>query len=226
MASKTDISNLALTRSRVGTIGDFNENSVEAQKCRVLYPMAVGHMLEKYPWRFARTVRALALTGNKPVDWNKEYDYPTDCLRVQYLLHNTDGQAALKGLNQNYRFNPILYEVGTTQDETTKTILADEDQLYVVYTRRITNHVLFSEQFIQCLAWYMASDLALSFGGDSAAEYRNVALSEFKRAFAEATAQDANQAQKATKTMPENLAVRSSSMPSHYHMNGQFYRRS
>jgi hypothetical protein len=45
MSSSTDICNLALTRARVGTIGDINERSAEAEKCRILYPLARDHLL-------------------------------------------------------------------------------------------------------------------------------------------------------------------------------------
>jgi len=225
MASATDVCNLALTRARVGTIGDINESSAEAVKCKILYPLARDHILEKYPWRFAKSVKAAADTGITPNEWAYQYDYPNDCLRLLYLVPESTGLASMKGLPGMFAFSPINYEVAVAADESTKVINTDYQDPYIAYTKRITNTDLWSETFVQTLAWYLAADLAIAFGGDSAGDIRKLAMDEYRRGLAEASALDANQAQSATKTMPANLAARSSTMPSHYYMNGQFYRR-
>ena len=225
MASNTDICNLALIRARVGEIGDYNESSAEATKCRVLYPMARDYVLAKHPWRFAKRVKALALTTvDEPPEWQYEYDYPNDCIRTLYVLPPGVGQAVLRNVGY-VEFEPIPYEVYSSVDEQTKLIGCNYEYAYLAYTRRVTNNELFSDLFVQAVAWWLSADLALSFGGDSAGDLRQVALTEFKYAISEAAAQDANQAKRQPRRMPRNLqAAGSSNEPSYYYYSGQFYR--
>ena len=97
--SDTAICNLALTRSRVGEIGDINESSAEASKCRILFPMARDYVLAKYHWRFAKRVKALALTSTTtPPEWQYEYDYPDEALRALYVLPAGVGQQLLRNV--------------------------------------------------------------------------------------------------------------------------------
>jgi hypothetical protein len=225
MTTVTDICNLALIRARAGTIDNIEENTSEAIKCKVLYTLGRNQLLEKYPWRFAKRVKALALTANTPVEWLHEYDYPTDCLKIEYLLPQGVGSSIVHNNSGMFGFDSLNYEVAANEHDTSKVILCNEDKPYIAYTRLIEDTALFSYQFVQALAWYLASDLAIQFGGDSGSRLSDKASDEYKRFLAEATAHDANQARSPSKTFPANLAVRSSSMPQHYYENGAFYRR-
>lgn len=223
MTSATDICNLALTRARVNNIGDYNEQSAEAAKCRVLYPLALSYLISKHTWRFATTTKALALTGNTNNEWPFEYGYPADADRVLYVIPPGVAEAMLGSVAGPVYFMPAEYAVQLNND--LKVIATNLEEAYVAYVKKVTDLNLVGEPFKQALAWYLATDLSIAFGGDAGASYRATALQEYRIALEEAIAADANQAKRNERAVPRNVAAAGGGLGSHYYYNGAFYRR-
>jgi len=80
--SQIGICNRALDRIRAPAIADINENSLQAQKCRLHYPEVIANMLEgPHDWSFAnqRVQMAQAGTNARPFEWLFAYLLPANC---------------------------------------------------------------------------------------------------------------------------------------------------
>lgn len=79
--SQTSICNLALASIRASLISDINENSNEAQNCRIFYPEIVStHLESDHNWSFAnqRIQLAPAGTNDRPFEWLYAYLAPSN----------------------------------------------------------------------------------------------------------------------------------------------------
>lgn len=78
-APDLDICNLALAQIPQAKITSLNENSLAAQWTLPAYPQALGEMLEKHKWRFARRWATLAAVENDQAQqWRHAYALPSD----------------------------------------------------------------------------------------------------------------------------------------------------
>src|SRR5262245_10973007 len=67
MASETDFLNAALGKAGCSRISGLDENSVNADHCRIYYPMRRRALLEMANWKFADTQLQLNLSPNAPL---------------------------------------------------------------------------------------------------------------------------------------------------------------
>ena len=90
MASDIDLCNLALSHlGNEASIASFDEQSVEAEKCKVFYPIARGNILQAHDWSFATKRKSLALINNPaniPPDWSFAYALPSDNISFMQVL--------------------------------------------------------------------------------------------------------------------------------------------
>lgn len=83
MASKVDICNGALRKNGVERINSLTDDNSRAKICNDRYDIIKKEVLRSHPWKCAIKRVSLASTGNTPLfDWEKEYQLPSDCLRV------------------------------------------------------------------------------------------------------------------------------------------------
>lgn len=225
--TEVDICNLGLGRVRAKHIGSLSESSPEADMCRTLYPSRRDALLASYAWRFARTTRALALKDETPDEWAYAYNYPSDCLRIHYLFP----QGAGSGLTTTYGIatqqsvtEPVPYEVGGS-DDSSRRIWTNLDDAYASYTKRVTTVSLFDPLFTESLAWFLAIDLSIPLGGDSAKKYRDDAENGFEKSVAAAYAHSGNEAQAGQPRLPRSIRARSGSVNSDYFIGDKAYRR-
>jgi hypothetical protein len=113
MASKVEISNLALSLLNARAINSFTEGSVNSNIIATWYPRSLRYCLNKSLWTFA-TKRVDLVATTETVDWNSygmeyTYAYPSDMVRIfgfsdryarvrleaTYILSDTDGLGAL-----------------------------------------------------------------------------------------------------------------------------------
>lgn len=225
--TEVEICNIALFRVRAAEIGDLNEQSVNAEKCRVLYPEVRDAVLAEGVWGFANTTRALALTGGTTDQWDYVYDYPNDCLNAHYIVPpGGSGDIATSGITlSNIEFSPIPFEI-LNDDAGTRAIVTNHENAILAYTKYVTDVRLFDPMFQEALKWSLAAELALPLGGDSGSKYRDQALKAYNAVLNKAFAQNRNQQwPRMHQQRPREIQARSGSVYSHYHYNGQFYRR-
>ena len=86
MASEVEICNLALSNIRAGSINSLNEGSVQAQLCKLKYPILRDRCLREIPWQFNHKIRALAPVTTDIFNWGYAYSYPVDCLKIHRLV--------------------------------------------------------------------------------------------------------------------------------------------
>jgi len=169
MTSIVDICNLALGNIRAGNIQNLNEASLEAQVCKQRYDICRDYMLRQYPWGFAHKVEALALLSYTPKEWCYAYSQPADALYVKHIVPNIDISTErtsyyrdeYEQIDIRYagRFE-IPYELGM-DDNNQRIILTDEVNACAAYTQDLKDTTRFDSSFIQALAWYLASEIAI-----------------------------------------------------------------
>lgn len=202
MTSDVDICNLALSNVRAGTINSLNEASVQARHCALKYPILRDRLLTEIPWQFSRVMSALALHSADIFNWAYSYQYPTDCLKIQRLvgesesLANADASVVsrlidrqilpLKDLRQQ-----IPYEVFNVDG--VKLIGSNEVNLRADYASKINDPNLFSVDFIMALSHLMSSELAISLvGGELGRQLRSDSLTIYQEYLSSALANDLN----------------------------------
>jgi hypothetical protein len=154
MSSVIEICNMALGKAGItDTITNLDtEQSVEALWCKVNYPIARDSVLRDFPWRFATKTISLGALDEKRQDGKSVFLYPSDCLNIINVSN---------GGTQNFEI-----EIIGINDDMRKVIITDSEQAEVKYIARVTDPNLFDPLFVVALAWYIASDLALSVGGN------------------------------------------------------------
>lgn len=153
MATAVDICNLALSRlgdrATVASI-DPPEGSVQADHCARFYPLAKETALAAHPWRFAVTRRRLPVLDVEPVGApGKYFALPADCLAVVSVTPAEGWTPAL---------DPMLF---TTENVNgARAVLADADSVVCRYVTAKTQEDAFPPEFVDALAWLLASHLA------------------------------------------------------------------
>ncbi len=93
MASVIDIWNGALSECGArATVQSTDEASVEVVQCTIHYDRIRKKLLRAAPWGFAREQVSMSLLGtlfeNTSIyPWPFKYQYPSDCLKFRYVLH-------------------------------------------------------------------------------------------------------------------------------------------
>lgn len=154
--SDAEICNLALARiGQRGRIQVLTEGSAESLACSLIYENARDELLRAYPWKFASKYDELALIKLDPNEvWGFSYRYPSDCWNARFILNPAD----------RANKDPFPFEIAT--DVTGRLIYCDIEQAVLVYTQKITNPTIFDPLFVSALAWYVASQLALTWTED------------------------------------------------------------
>ena len=148
MASRVDIANRARLKLAQGVITDISED----EAINASFDIIRDDELRAHNWRFAYTrVQLPALSTDPLFGYGKQYELPTDCLRVVSV---TD------------KFPPPSLTDYRTEDESDYTIedgkiLTDlTAPLNVLYIRRVTVTGEFDASFVEVLANRLAMELA------------------------------------------------------------------
>lgn len=153
--SSVTIANMAL--SHIGaksSIESLDENSSEAKQCKLWYAFSLEQALESYDWSFARTRRALALSGEAPPDqWSYRYQYPADCVKARRIWNPAGEQA-----------DAVPFEIEMGADDN-RTILTDIQGAVLIFTKSVTNPALFSKLFVEMLSRGLAQHIAFALTG-------------------------------------------------------------
>lgn len=225
--TEVELCNLALFRVRATEIGDLNEQSINAEKCRVLYSQVRDYVLsDGIAWGFAKKTRALSLTGVTPEEWTYEYDYPNDALVLLYIVKpGVSGVVSQSGINlTDVEMEHIPYEILEKSGGGTSigTNYADAKAAYI---KSVTDVRQFPPLFEDAVAWRLAYELAVPLGGDSTKYYRDAAANGYEMAKGKALAQHGNQRWPRLKQQrPREIQARAGGIYSR-NFNGQPYWR-
>lgn len=185
MATAIDICNLALARlgdrATVASI-DPPEGSVQADHCARFYPLAKETALAAHAWRFALTRRRLPVLDVEPVGASGRYfALPADCLAVVSVTPAEGWTPAL---------DPMLF---TTENVNgARAVVADADSVVCRYVSAKTQEDAFPPEFVDALAWLLASYLAgAMIAGSSGSTVAANALQFYQNALQNAVRADA-----------------------------------
>lgn len=193
------IGNMAL--SLIGansTIESLTENSAAAKQVNTWYGPARRQSLAAFDWNFARKRLTLALHGDDAPsgDWAYRYQYPSDCLVMRKLV-NPAGWTA----------DAVPFQIENSDDGTSKSILTNLNSAVGVYTFDLTDTTLFTEFFVELLAYNLASKIA--FNLTKKVQMTQLMSDNYRGLLAAAPAQNANEGVKRGPRDAEWIRVRS-----------------
>jgi hypothetical protein len=155
-------------------------------------------------WNFTHKQQALALTESALHTWAYAYQYPSDCIKLNYLISvlDTVGQS-VEGLAYRPQYDGVErgLNIGRTKvpfeiimSSGNKLIGTNEQSLWIDYQSTASDPNKFDAAFIMAFSWYLSAEIALPIiGGSSGREMRADALKMYKMLMAEALAADANE---------------------------------
>lgn len=202
MTSEVEICNMALSQLRAGSINSLNESSLQAQQCKLWYPICRDQVLEDAPWQFAHSIKPLALLTTEIFNWSYVYQYPTDCHKINYLIPNYELFTGQEDPIYFYGYDlyrgfpdlkaPIEYKIYNIENN--RVIAANVSDLRIDYRMKIENPNLFSNQFVMALSHLIASKIAIAVVGyKDGQSMKKDNLSEYRAHLAEALANDFNE---------------------------------
>lgn len=145
-ASETQICNLALLKFGTVTINSIEDETSQAQACKVLYPLMRDELQSVHDWNFAmaRADISALLEATPAFQWDFAYSLPVKCLRV-VELYGTDDEWVKEG-------NVLL---------TNK-----EEEIFIRYIKQTTTTGNFPPTFVNSLATRLGAELAAKLKGD------------------------------------------------------------
>lgn len=168
MLSQIDIINRALSRINAAEINSLLDKTKEGTVARREWEASRDATLREHDWGFASRRVPLAPLAGKPRGYAFAYAEPVDCLMVRRVLpspsHAADRPTALYVMGVHNGAPAILADVADAEAE---------------YTARVENPGLFDPQFVDALAWKLASVFALAVKGDSESAGTAMQMYEF-----------------------------------------------
>jgi len=202
MSSEVEICNLALSNIRAGSINSLDEGSLQAQQCKLKYPIIRDMLLTEIPWGFNRSIKALAVVSTEIFNWAYTYTYPVDCLKIERLigaqeeLANADADVVSRLLDSQLLpikdlRTQIPYEVFNFSG--VKLIGANQAELRIDYAMKITDPNMFTVNFILAFSHLLSSEIAIPIvGAETGRQLRSDALELYQVYLASAEANDIN----------------------------------
>jgi hypothetical protein len=173
MASEVDICNLALSNIRARSINSLNESSLQAQVCKLHYPVLRDQLLRDAPWQFSHKVSALALLNDDLFNWVYAYQYPSDCLYINRLVLNFEEVSSDSSTVRSRFYDPMIprpnldkqveYEIINVDDN--RVIASNEPELRADYRSVVIDPNLFDSLFIQTIVNLLSAHIAIPIVG-------------------------------------------------------------
>lgn len=183
MASPLDVYNMALAFLDTSqTVQSINDKSEAAGACNRFYDWARRKTLERCFWDFATKGPALALVVDQATlatnavvypGWRYVYAKPTDCLRflavtTQYGLRTNPFRSFWWAADRPFigwgPYRPpyvqAIDQVNLAQPNQSINLLTDQSNAYGVYVTDVTNVGLWSQSFMEAVAWQLAVPIA------------------------------------------------------------------
>lgn len=171
MPTQVGICNLALSRLGVQQdISNINDATSTARACKKVYDQCREHILRERPWPFAQRYVTLALVSEAPnIDWSFAYRYPANFLRVNRIMP-TNTTVALPSIYADLEYVPNYKQTVPWQegsDTQGKLIYTDQELAQAVGTYDCDDESQYDPLFVDCLAYKLAYELAMSLTKDN-----------------------------------------------------------
>lgn len=195
MASEVAICNRALAAiGSQSSISSLTEGTPEANACALIFADTRDEVQNMAFWNFCRKTATLGLIKSAPgtltnptgaavwssaypsPPWLYEYAYPSDCLQMRFIVPQLDNDAlsipifSSSQVSYNSGFGPPVPFLAAVDDDSNgnqiNVILTNQYQAIGVYTRRIINTQIFSQQFTEALVCALGAKLAMPLTGD------------------------------------------------------------
>lgn len=157
--TNTDICNLALSYLSKGRISSVDDNTEEAAQCKIHYDHCRRMLLRQYPWGFAKRTVKLAQLHDTVPGWEYVYAYPAECLCVRYLFEEDNAATKEKDWNE---YDTIM--VSSNQ----RALATDIELAWCEYTYNVKDVDMYPDEFVDALAHFMASSMAMVLTGSAA----------------------------------------------------------
>ncbi len=203
VTSKVDLWNLAI--AAIGGskfLTDPDEQGIQADRCRLFYPVARDRVLAAAPWSEARTYAQLALTkardtslawglGDPAPGFAYAHRLPSDMIRPNNLAtYNTFTLGNIAGLPQ---------------------LMSNEETPILIYTARIDNPAVWGPGLVDAISLTLASMLVMPNEGKT--DRAQLAINLANEAILTARTHAANAEPQQFETIPDFLAARGISGP-------------
>ena len=145
MTSNVEICNVALTRVDRKRITDLLDGSTSANDCTVIFSPTRQELLRGHDWNFARGRQKLARLAAAPTfEFQYAYQLPTDWLSTRAVHESATGVGTL-----SFRAEGL-------------TILSGAEDMYLAYTKDITDPATMPADFRSLFSYRLAQQLAKS----------------------------------------------------------------
>lgn len=140
-----------LTIALIGSdasIQSLDEESTEAQYCKLFYEQAIDELLEKYDWHFARDYAVLPLVSSdnytRTGKWSHSFSLPPELLKERFIIGGTPE-------------NPIPFEQGINATGNGKVLYCNQEAVSLAFTtNKGRNPILWPATFMIMAAHYLA----------------------------------------------------------------------
>lgn len=137
MASKIEITNIALIHLGANLISSFEEDSVEATLANAVWNTTRTSLLRDHPWNFAiKDIEVPQLTEKPLANFNYKYQLPSDCLRLLEVYETNSYKLMGREIHSN------------------------NSSCKVKYVRDVTDTTIWDAAFVDLMAAKLAFELA------------------------------------------------------------------
>jgi hypothetical protein len=174
MVTSIDICNRALQMAEArATITALNDGTNEANNCNLIYSTIVDWCFSVTNWNFARKIDILTPSKNVPgtpgvwssaypaPPWKYQYLYPSDAVRIQYVMSQSLDSTGLAWLGEPAKFVVGMDTITAVQR---RVILTNVASALCQYTATISDPTqwpaYFSQAVVSVLSWLLASALS------------------------------------------------------------------
>lgn len=204
--SPVQICNLALNKIKQATIESLDEDSLQAERCRLLYNHVRRYLLYQYNWTFAIEQATLSIAKYKKNDkdpslvdeslfeYNYKYSLPNNFLRLinVYSLSDSYPVTAVTEAKPPYVIEGkyLLCDYPKVSDPSK---IRHDQLIKIKYIKDITNVSRWTPGFTQVVVYALASELTQVFNDSAAYEQQIEAKLDYLLKLAKT--QDAQQTQ-------------------------------
>lgn len=227
VTTAVDICNRALDEigARV-IVTTLNENTPQAKVANRQYDATRQQLLRAAPWGFSRKTALLVNEGllsavppASPFPWQAKNTYPTDCLKMHYILPQpTSAQVA--GIptvgdtvfapwcspSRNFRYIPAYDPGSVSFPGAHRVLLTNVTPVLGVYTFDVTDPLMFDSLFENALVMMLANRFCNPLSGNVKMKMSYAQLAQ--AAIVEARVADGNEAVPSTDHVPDWIQAR------------------
>lgn len=144
---------------------DINEDSVPAIVAKIHFESSRNQVLGERWWNFAKASALLTrLVATAPTGWLFAYQLPADLLPGKTRHLNNSVRQGLVPPPRPSAISLVSFELHWLAGA--QVLVTDHEAPELVYTRLVTEYVMWPESVAEALAWHLAPKLALGLSVD------------------------------------------------------------